>query len=270
MVIAVTGSASGIGAEVRSQLEASGHEVIGVDLSGAEVTADLMTAAGRSAAIGAVTDSCGGVLDGLVTCAGIGAADAESKIVALNYFGSVELLAGLRPALAAAVAPAAVAISSNSITTVPLIPDALVDACLAGDEAAALEVADQHPGYGYSGSKLSVARWVRRQATSDDWAGAGITLNAVAPGATMTPLLQVTLDDPATADAVRAFPVPMGDFASPADIAPMVVFLLGPQARFICGSVMFVDGGSDAVIRPNDLPSSYEPTAEQIQRLMGE
>lgn len=270
MVIAVTGSASGIGAAVRSQLEASGHEVIGVDLANAEVTADLMTASGRADAVAEVTEAANGVLDGLVTCAGIGAADAESKIVALNYFGSIEVLAGLRPALAAADAPAAVAISSNSITTMPMIPDALVSACLNGDEAAALEVADQHPGYGYSGSKMSVARWIRRQAVTAEWAGAGITLNAVAPGATMTPLLQVTLDDPTTADAVRAFPVPMGDFAEPSDIAPLVVFLLGAQARFICGSVMFVDGGSDAVIRPDDRPATYEPTADQLKLLMGQ
>ena len=44
--IAISGSASGIGAETRSMLEADGHRIIGIDLCDAEVTADLSTDAG--------------------------------------------------------------------------------------------------------------------------------------------------------------------------------------------------------------------------------
>jgi len=49
-MIAVTGSASGIGAAICARLRRDGAEVIGVDLRGAEVVADLSTAAGRSVA----------------------------------------------------------------------------------------------------------------------------------------------------------------------------------------------------------------------------
>ncbi|WP_205781478.1 hypothetical protein [Planctomonas deserti] len=40
----------------------------------------------------------------------------------------------------------------------------------------------------YTTSKLSVARWVRRTAPTESWAGAGIALNAVAPGVILTPM----------------------------------------------------------------------------------
>jgi hypothetical protein len=137
--VAITGAASGIGAATAARLASRGDDVLGIDLRGVDVEADLGSADGRRRAIDLVTDWCNGALDGLVTCAGLaGLPDrAASLLVSVNYFGTVELLAGLRGALAAGTEPAAVAISSNSTTTQPGIALALVDACLAGDEAGA-------------------------------------------------------------------------------------------------------------------------------------
>ena len=53
--IAISGSASGIGAATRRMLEDDGHTVIGIDLRDAEVTADLSTDDGREAAVGVPT-----------------------------------------------------------------------------------------------------------------------------------------------------------------------------------------------------------------------
>src|SRR3954470_20116757 len=102
--ICVTGSASGMGAATARLLRADGHRVIGVDLRDADVVADVGTADGRQAAIDAITAECGGSLDGLVTFAGLGGGTGRpaSLLVSVNYFGTVELIAGLRPALAAA------------------------------------------------------------------------------------------------------------------------------------------------------------------------
>ena len=69
--IAITGSASGIGAATAAALRAQGDTVIGVDLCDAEVECDLSTPEGREAAVRGVLDACGGVLDGAVACAGI-------------------------------------------------------------------------------------------------------------------------------------------------------------------------------------------------------
>ena len=52
------------------------------------------------------------------------------------------------------------------------------------------------PVYAYAGSKIAVARWVRRNATKAEWAGTGIRLNAIAPGAIMTPMLEGQLANP--------------------------------------------------------------------------
>jgi hypothetical protein len=35
-----------------------------------------------------------------------------------------------------------------------------------------------------------------------------------------------------------------------------VAFLLGPDARFFCGSIVFVDGGTDALLRSDDWPAA--------------
>ncbi len=250
--IVVTGSASGIGAAIRGALEADGARVIGVDLRAAEVTADLATAAGRAAMVTGVEGACGGRLDGVVACAGVGPHVGDpALIVSVNYFGARASLAELRPALARGERPAAVAISSNS-STMPNAEGPLVDACLAGDEEAARRVAATiDPVSAYAGAKRALTRWLRHQAPGADWAGAGIRLNAVAAGAVRTPLLEGGLADPVLGRAIEAFPIPLGGYAKPEEIAATVGFLLGPDASFCCGSVLFVDGGTDALLRPD-------------------
>lgn len=246
--IALTGSASGIGAATRAALEQDGHRVIGVDLRDAEVVADLGTATGRDTAVAAVLDACDGRLDGYAGFAGAPpTVDPPSVLVGVSYFGSIAMLEGLRDALTRGERPSAVAISSCAATVAP-VDDELVEACLKGDEAAASALATDG-GVAYSSVKLALARWVRRQ--SPDWAAAGVRLNALAPGNTHTPLTQAALDDEKLGPLMREVPMPVGHWAEPREIAAAARWLLGPEASFVVGSVLFVDGGTDALVRPD-------------------
>ena len=248
-----------MGRAVVSRLKGLGHRVIEVDIAGADVVADLSTAAGRQAAAQAVLTACGGRLDGAVLAAGLGPTKgAERMITEVNYFGVVDLLQAWRPALAAADRAKVVVFSSNSTTTVPAVPGRAVRALLAGDAEKALRtyklLGPAAPPMAYAASKIAISRWVRRHAVTPEWAGAGIRLNALAPGAIMTPLLQRQLDNPAEAKNIRRFPVPIGGFGDAGQLADWVVFMLSDSADFLCGSVVFVDGGSDAFYRSDDWP----------------
>ena len=179
-----------------------------------DVVADLSTPEGRQEAIDGILCEAGRRLDAVIANAGLALPTATT--VAVNYFGAVELLDGLRPALAAARAPRAV-VTSSMATLMPVSRE-LVDACLAGDETLALKVAGELEATGvqggssiYPSSKRALSRWVRREAASARWAGCGIPLNAVAPGIVETPMVAGLMDDPETAAATDAMvPMPLG------------------------------------------------------------
>jgi len=264
--ICITGSASGMGAATADRLRAKGHTVIGVDVRDADVVADLGTPDGRAAAIAGIEAACGGVLDGLAPFAGIGGLpDRPGSLVAsVNYFGTADLLPALRPMLARGTDPSVVVISSNSTTCQPNIPEDLVEAFLAGDEARARELADRHGSVNtYPASKLALTRWVRRHAPGPDWAGAGIRCNAVAPGLVETPLTAEQRADATMAPLLAQFPIPLGRGGRPDELAALVEFLLGPESSFFCGSVIFCDGGTDALLRTDDYPTIWHLEVEK-------
>ena len=97
--IVVTGSASGLGAALVRRLEGDGHRVIGLDRREAPIVADLGTPDGRATGIAEAREACGGSLDGLVSCAGLGPYDDPQTICRVNYFGAVAILDGLKAEL---------------------------------------------------------------------------------------------------------------------------------------------------------------------------
>jgi NAD(P)-dependent dehydrogenase (short-subunit alcohol dehydrogenase family) len=257
----VTGAASGIGAAVRARLEGNGERVIGIDLRGTEVSADLSTVEGRLLAVESVrklartasdagdgSDASGGI-DRLVLCAGLGAhVEDLGLILSVNYFGTIALLDALLPDLAGRAGAAALVVASNSVKYAPFGDKSFVSAMLDGNEQKARELVDSENGFmAYGGSKYALCCAVRRRAEA--WGSEGVRLNAVAPGTTETPLLQGTIDHPLYGRGLEGLKSPLGRRAKPEEIANLIAFVQSEDASYVHGSILFVDGGNDAATR---------------------
>jgi NAD(P)-dependent dehydrogenase (short-subunit alcohol dehydrogenase family) len=246
----VTGAASGIGAATATYLRARGDTVIGSDLRDADVIADLSTPAGRTALIDGVARLSNGRIDGVVANAGGG---PPETMLALNFFGTVATLDGLRPLLANSGAPRAVAVSSVSSLGAPSTE--IVEACLTMDEPRAIAagvkaIDDNNALLLYGCAKRALTRWCRRAAVSPEWAGAGILLNVVAPGFIDTPAAQYILTNPEhRAEMDRLVPLRAARPGRPSEMAAMLAWCVGAENALMTGQVLFVDGGLECQAR---------------------
>ena len=93
---------------------------------------------------------------------------------------------------------------------------------------------------GYTASKSAVAGLTK--ALANEWAGAGVNVNAVAPGYVATDNTQALQDDPIRREQITAR-IPAGRWAEPEDIAGAIVFLSSSAADYVHGVVLPVDGG---------------------------
>lgn len=248
-IAVVTGSASGIGKAAAERLEANGHRIISVDRQNADIIADLSSDEGRSSAIAAVRERTDRI-DALVASAGINRPMDSATIVAINYFGAVKLIDGLHDLLAASPAPRVVAVTSTAV----LMPvdDATVSACLAGDEASALDHAARagqaQPDQPviYASSKRALGEWIRRSSVEPRWIEQGILLNGICPGVFATPLTQGDLDDPVRGPVLRSRnPGIMKDIPGPEAIAGMIAQMAAEDNGYMVGQLVFVDGGAE-------------------------
>lgn len=268
----ITGSGSGIGAAAARLLREAGATVVGVDLQGAEVTADLSTPDGRRAAVDAVLEATGGTVDAVIASAGV--SQPTALTVSVNYYGVTEFLTALRPTLARSAAPRAVVVSSMS-SLQPNYPP-LVDALLGSTEPAAREIADQlaadpqTANLIYASSKRAISRWVRAQSVSEEWAGAGIPLNAVGPGIVTTPMTEELLASPeSTAFVDAVVPMPLNYHQPPESIANLCIWLTSVENSHCAGQTIYCDGGSDVVLRGEDAWSWADArVGEYFQGLM--
>ena len=254
--IAITGAASGICAATADRLKREGHRILGIDVQPCDIVADLGTHEGRHHAAARVKELAGERLDGLVSGAGLGPYADPEAVIRVNYFGAVAILDDLKPLLERGSEPAAVAISSIGAIFAEIVPEQGVpdclEACLAGDEEAAVAAIQGRTGNdAYCVAKRALALKVRANAL--DWGSAGIRLNALAPGTTETPMLDEIYQTEGIGDAVRSMPIPIGRSGSAADLASVICFLLGPDARFVHGAMIHADGGSDCLVRPGAL-----------------
>jgi NAD(P)-dependent dehydrogenase (short-subunit alcohol dehydrogenase family) len=93
---------------------------------------------------------------------------------------------------------------------------------------------------GYSASKGGIVQLTKSLAVA--WAAEGIRVNAVAPGWIATDLTAALQSDPVAAERILSR-TPMARWGDPAEVAGAIAFLTGPDATFITGAVLAVDGG---------------------------
>lgn len=228
-VALVTGAARGQGAAIVARLHTDGFRIVAGDVLADElrsstadygddvitVPLDVTSEAQWAAAVAAAVDRFG-TLSTLVNNAGVLHRAALADETAAGFEGSWRVnclgpFLGIRTAL-----PALTTAHGASI----------VNTC----STSAVRPFPNHTAYGSS-------KWALRgltQATAVELAPSGIRVNAVFPGPVATPML-----DDRTQDRLAAH----GRLGTPAEIADAVAFLVSPQASFITGSELVVDGG---------------------------
>ena len=184
--------------------------------------ADMGTADGPARVVAEALDRFGG-LDGLVSNAGLNrpgpllsySLEDWDRLFAVNTRATWLLAQAAHPALAA---------SSGAIVAV---------GSMSGSNA--------HAGLGaYGPSKAAVIMLGR--VLAQEFGPDGIRVNTVSPGMVRTGMTERVYADSRLA-AERDALVPIGRVATPEDIADVIVFLLGPDARYVNGHDLIVDGG---------------------------
>lgn len=255
-VFAITGGSSGIGAKTVELLKEKGHEVINIDLRKCDIEADLSSPEGRQKAIDELHERHPEGLDGLICSAGVSGACGNLRlIVSLNFFGTVAIVKGAYDLLKKKGGTCVVT-SSNTISQGAARMD-IADLLNNNneDEQRILNVVSQMDGTNlsvgnsiYVATKYAVARWMRRHSAT--YAANGVRINAVAPGNVNT-AMTATMSANAKM-ALNALPIPTKygkeTLMDPIEIASAIVFLSSKEAIGINGNVMFVDGGTDALL----------------------
>ena len=253
----VTGVGSGIGLATKEKLEALGERVIGIDLRNADVIADLSEKSGRLQAISESLKLANNQIDALI--ANAGSALPNPKTMAINFFGATELISGFNQALQRSKSPRVVA--TSSMATLMPIDKELVAKALAGDESGALmraaalvEAKNGSEGLIYSSSKRALSRWIRRECIKSEWAGAGIPINSIAPGIVKTPMVAEMISTAEGREGLaKVVPMPLNGYMEAKNVADLLIWLVSEANTHVTGQTIYIDGGSDAVLRGDDV-----------------
>jgi len=239
----VTGATAGLGAAIAIALARAGHDVAVSELPGltdglANTLAEIEKAGGRSLAVPLELSS-------------IDSIEAAAAAV-FDAFGHIDVL----------VNSAAAPLHKAALEVTPDEWDSIMQPNLRGTFFLTQKIGQGMVRRGTPGTIISMASTHGMVALANrstygiakaavihmtrmlaiEWAPHHITVNAIAPGTIETPSRAVTLKDPQFR-AMMLGRVPLGRFGTMQEIAAAAVYLASPEAAFMTGQTLVLDGG---------------------------
>lgn len=220
----ITGGGTGIGLATATLLAASGYRVIAGGLDREETLPEgvefVRTDVSKDEDLTSLMEKAERI-DALVNCAGVLRHEQEWEVESFRFVLDINLTAGLAASKAA-------------------LPK------LAAARGSIVNIASMWSFFGsagapaYSASKGAVVSLTRSMAVA--WGKEGVRVNAVAPGWVNTRMAARAKNDPERGPKISAR-IPLGRWAEPEEVAKVIRFLVSPDASYVHGVVLPVDGG---------------------------
>lgn len=247
MRVALTGGATGIGAEVAARLQRDGHEVTAFDIAepAAHVDRWIETDLSSPASIDAAIAAAAGRYDALVNNAGLPPREGRAELVLnVNFLGFRRFLTGMLDRLAPGAAIVNTASRAGAMWRENLDEVKALMALASPGELPGFVAArgiDHVRAYNLSKEAVIVETLSRTEALI----ARDLRMNSVSPAAVSTGILDdfvSAFGERAASNIARA-----GRPGRPDEIADVIAFLAGPESRWLKGVDVVVDGGMGAM-----------------------